>query len=201
MNWRSLDGTLNQDCVVIYRVRDAFGGLSNMAGGYPLLVNGIVIPSSEALYQACRFPHRPEWQAEIISQSNPMTAKMVAKKDGRRAHQSRPDWAAIELDVMAWALRVKLAWHYRRLAELLLTTDDRPIVEKSRTDDKWGAIEICPGCLEGDNRLGRLLMDLRTQVRTRSREELAIVEPLPIRDFTLLGEPIRRVRGGDGAGA
>ena len=36
--------------------------LSNMAGGFPLVVNDIRIRTSEALYQACRFPHMPDVQ-------------------------------------------------------------------------------------------------------------------------------------------
>jgi len=54
--------------------KEAFGGLSNMAGGYGLQVNGIHIPSSEALYQACRFPHA-RTSAHHYRQSSPMTAK------------------------------------------------------------------------------------------------------------------------------
>ncbi|MDP2452491.1 MULTISPECIES: hypothetical protein [unclassified Kaistella] len=33
-----------------------FGGLSNMAPGYPLFINEVNIQSVEILYQACRFP-------------------------------------------------------------------------------------------------------------------------------------------------
>ena len=39
-------------------VRERWGGLSNF-GAYPLEVNGVAIPTSEALYQACRFPEEP----------------------------------------------------------------------------------------------------------------------------------------------
>ena len=46
--------------IVFRMTREAFGGLSNMAGGYPVRVNGILVPSAEALYQACRFPHRAD---------------------------------------------------------------------------------------------------------------------------------------------
>lgn len=65
--------------VVVLKTKEAFGGLSNMAGGFPLDVNGMRILTSEALYQACRFPHRPEVQTLIIEQKSPMTAKMKSK--------------------------------------------------------------------------------------------------------------------------
>jgi type I restriction enzyme S subunit len=41
------------DCVVFRKTNTRFGGLSNMAPGFPLEVNGIRILTSEALYQAC----------------------------------------------------------------------------------------------------------------------------------------------------
>lgn len=180
-----------------YKVSDTFGGLSNMAGGYPLTINGIRVESSEALYQACRFPHHPDWQEEIIIQRSPMAAKMKAKKDGRRKDISREDWGEIQLDLMRWVLKVKLAQHYKRISSLLLQTGDRPIVEKSRKDTYWGAVEKKEeeGQLHGCNQLGQLLMELRELVKTKSRQELMIVEPLDIPDFLLLGQPIPTVRG------
>ena len=41
---------------VFRKTKERFGALSNMAGGFPLHVNGVKIRTSEALYQACRFP-------------------------------------------------------------------------------------------------------------------------------------------------
>ena len=75
-----------KDSVVFLKTDAPFGGLSNMAGGYPIHVNGVRILTSEALYQACRFPHLPDVQKLIISQISPMTAKMRSKpyrKDSR----------------------------------------------------------------------------------------------------------------------
>ncbi len=60
-------------CIIFLKTKEQFGGLSNMAGGYPLLINSIRIPTSEALYQACRFPHKPDIQKLIIGQVSPMT--------------------------------------------------------------------------------------------------------------------------------
>ena len=64
-----------ESSVVFFKTKEQFGGLSNMAGGYPLQVNGIDIRSSEALYQACRFPHRSDLQFLVIEQKSPMTAE------------------------------------------------------------------------------------------------------------------------------
>jgi len=67
------------ECAIFLKTAERFGGLSNMAGGYALSINGIRIPTSEALYQACRFPDKPELQKIIIGQKSPMTAKMKPK--------------------------------------------------------------------------------------------------------------------------
>ena len=67
------------ESVVFLKTREEWGGLSNMAGGFPLKVNGIPIRSSEALYQSCRFPHMPHVQRLIFGQKSPMSAKMVTK--------------------------------------------------------------------------------------------------------------------------
>src|SRR5579871_3550139 len=146
--------------VVFYRTREQYGGLSNMAAGFPLSVNGIAILTSEALYQACRFPHLPEAQTRILAQKSPIAAKMVGKPF---RSQSRPDWDEVRVEIMRWALHVKLAQNCERFGEMLLSTGDRPIVEQSHRDDFWGAIPADEETLIGTNMLGQLLMELRAQ--------------------------------------
>jgi ribA/ribD-fused uncharacterized protein len=197
MKWRTEEGIVHENCAVVFKVTEDFGGLSNMAGGYPLCVNGIKVFSSEALYQACRFPHHPDWQREIINQQSPMAAKMKSKKEGRRKHHSRSDWEEMEVPVMDWVLRVKLAQHYRRMSGLLRATGNRPIVERSRKDRFWGAVEEKDDVLRGQNRLGQLLMDLREFVELMSPKEILEVPPLGVTDFRLLGKIIGVVRAVD----
>src|SRR5947207_340527 len=86
------------DCVVFCKTKEAFGGLSNMAGGYPLHVNGLDILTSEALYQACRFPRRADVQKLILAERSPMGAKMRSKP--YRADHTRPDWEQVNADIM-----------------------------------------------------------------------------------------------------
>lgn len=175
---------------VFLKTQEQFGGLSNMAGGFPLNVGGIRIRSSEALYQACRYPHLPDVQRLIFEQTSPMTAKMKTRSDRQ---WSRPDWLQVRVRIMRWCLRVKLAQHRPSFSELLLSTGDLPIVEESRKDPFWGAKPVAEGELEGMNVLGRLLMELRELVRNESLDNLRTVEPLNIPDFLLLGQPIGRV--------
>lgn len=165
-----------------------------MAPGFLLLVNDVKAPTSEALYQACRFPHLPDAQRRIIGARSPMTAKRLA---GALREESRPDWVAARAAVMRWCLRVKLARHWRTFGGLLQETGDRPIVELSRRDGFWGAKPRGDGKLAGRNVLGRLLMELRVALKANAGGELKTVHPLSIPDFLLLGKPIKTVFGGD----
>lgn len=194
MRWQDEEGQIHENCVVFQKVREEYGELSNMSSELPLHINGVRIPSSEALYQACKFPDHADWQREIIDEPSPMAAKMKAKKDGRGRHHARPDWKDVTLDVMRWVLRVKLAQHYRRIAGLLRSTRDRAIVEKSARDDFWGAIPEKNDLLIGTNHLGMLWMEMRELVSTQTQEELATVPSLEIPNFLLFGSPITEVR-------
>ena len=182
------------DSIVFLKTKEAFGGLSNMAGGFPLCVNGIPIRTSEALYQACRFPHLPEVQRLIIEQRSPMTAKMKSRKH----HQdSRQDWDWIRVKIMRWCLRIKLIQNWDAFSKLLLETGDQHIVEQSRKDDFWGAKPVDTHTLVGVNALGRLLMELREEVKTERQEAFLQIEPLDISVFLLGGRPIEPVTAPD----
>lgn len=180
------------ECAVFLRTTERFGGLSNMAGGYPLLINGIHIPTSEALYQACRFPHRPELQKIIIGQKSPITAKMKSKP--YRA-DSRPDWDKVRVEIMWWCLRVKLAQHWEKFGDLLLSTSDMHIVEESYRDQFWGAKPINSETLVGSNVLGQLLTQLREQLKGADPDKLRVVEPPDLSQFLLAEKPIGVVEG------
>ena len=179
------------ESVIFFKTKEEFGGLSNMATGFPLQVNGIRIPSSEALYQACRFPHMPNVQRKIIEERSPMTAKMRSKPHRK---SSRPDWDDVRVDIMRWCLKVKLAQNWEAFGKLLLDTGNCPIVEKSRKDDFWGAKVNKDGTLVGNNILGCLLMELRDQLKVKDLQSLRVVNPLSIPEFLLLEHPIETIR-------
>jgi len=181
----------SESCV-FRKTKEAFGGLSNMASNFPLMVNGINILTSEALYQACRFPHLSDVQRKIIEEKSPMSAKMVGKP---YRSNSRPDWDKIRVEVMYWCLRVKLAQNFITFGQLLESTYDRPIVEDSGKDKFWGAVieKDNKTILVGVNALGRLLMKLRQEYNSEKRFDLLFVEPLNIPDFILYGIPIQAI--------
>jgi len=180
------------ECCTFRKTKETFGGLSNMASGFPIRVNGIDILTSEALYQALRFPHLPEIQQKIIEQKSPMAAKMVSKPYRK---ESRPDWDKVRNDIMYWCLRVKLAQNFYSFGKLLASTEDKDIVENSAKDKYWGAVidKKNESLLIGINALGRLLMLLRKKYYSENRLDLLKVEPLKIPDFILFYNPIKVV--------
>ena len=178
------DRTYNHKEVITFRsTKHRYGGLSNMASGYTIKVNDIIIKSSEALYQACRYPHLPEIQELILAESNPMLAKQLSKK---YYNQSRKDWDNVKFKVMYWCLQVKLSQNWESFYKVLASTDDKPIVEYSKEDKVWAACPVNNSQLKGVNALGRLLMQLREEYVLQGNF-LDCVEPPEINNFKLLG--------------
>lgn len=82
-----------------------------------------------------------------------------AKWAGRRL-AIRPDWDAIKTDVMLYPLRLK--FKQPALRARLVSTGTAELVEGNRWNDKfWG---VCLKTGQGDNWLGRLLMQVSDEV-------------------------------------
>lgn len=152
---------IKNEVVSFLKTREAFGGLSNMAAGYLIILYGVQCKTSEHLYQALKFPNHPEIQAEILAKRSPVAAKMVAK---RCRHLIRPDWEEIKLPVMAYCLRAKLQCNFERFGDLLRSTGDVDIVEvSSKRDTYWGCVRQ-GDLLVGHNHLGVQLTNLRDEL-------------------------------------
>ena len=181
---------LREHSIVFKRTRETFGGLSNMAIGYDIMVGRIIVRSSEALYQACRYPHLIDLQKIIIDQKEPMAAKMESIP---LRSQTRNDWDVVRVPIMRWCLKAKLACNWSSIKKLILSTKNKPIVEESKRDNYWGAIPQANGELKGQNQLGRLLMELREELLKENNLNFRTVLPLNIKNFSLLGSPIPEI--------
>jgi len=176
-----------------------WGNFSNMASGFGLEVNERKIRTVEALYQACRFPNHPDIQRQIIDQKSPMAAKMISRKQSRL---TRSDWESeingnqVRVMVMKWCLELKLVDHMDRFGKTFIEASDRGlyIVEHSERDGFWGAKKVNDETLNGQNVLGKLLMELwdeyEIKVRKPNKSPMTI-PPVAINDFHLFGNPIR----------
>ena len=176
-----------ENCIAFRKTNEIFGGLSNMAPGFPIEISGTKILTAEALYQACRFPRYPALQHDIIAQRSPMYAKDLSRRYRRL---TRPDWEDVRVKVMRWSLRAKLLCNWDKFGELLKSTGTKIIVEDSSRDIFWGA-EKKGSTYIGVNALGRLLMELRAQYLKLEAQNYIQLFPLSIPDFNLFGQPIQ----------
>lgn len=179
--------------VVFRKTTEKWGGLSNMCAGFDLVVNDISIKSSEILYQACRFPSYPSLQLDILSESNPMIAKKLARK---YIHLTRSGWDVNRISIMKWVVFTKLCQNWDSFYFLLDSTCDNFIVEYSEKDNFWGARRE-GNSLYGVNALGRILMLTRNAARANGKNALSVIQPLNIPQFNLMGFRIMPVLSTD----
>lgn len=181
-----------KNVITFAKTNGHFGALSNMAPGFNLFINEVNIQSTEILYQACRFPLFPNIQEEIIRTQNPMDAKNISRK---YIQYSRQDWDKVKFKIMKWCIEVKMIQNFDNFSNILLSTEDKIIVEYSKKDEIWGAtLKDDKTTLIGKNALGRLLMELREKVKTREINKSTILFPPNISAFILFGNLIEEVR-------
>jgi ribA/ribD-fused uncharacterized protein len=150
--------------VTFTKTNESFGGFSNMCSEFPI-TNGVVeFPTSEHLYQICKFGEHPQIQRELLNEKNPMVIKNKTKKYKGFV---RKDWENIKGDVMKWGLKGKFVSNFIKFGNLLTETGGKLIVEVSKRDGFWGTKEV-NGFFEGENTLGIELMRLRSMIWTHS---------------------------------
>jgi len=144
--------------IEFYSTGDDYGEFSNFAG-FPFRLDGKQWPTSEHYFQAMKF--KDEAYREKIRKAN---SPMIAARLGRsRKVPIRRDWESAKVDVMRRAVKAKFAAH-EELRSLLLSTGDEKIVEDAARDDFWG----CGSNGKGKNWLGRILMEVREELREES---------------------------------
>jgi ribA/ribD-fused uncharacterized protein len=137
------------DAILVFSGRHRW--LSNFYE-HPVTFEGVVYPSVEHAYQAAKTAN-PQDRAPFTSGTPGQ-----AKRRGR-ALKLRSDWEGVKVDVMLALLRVK--FKHAGLAHLLRGTGDAHLEEGNTWGDTfWG---VCNG--QGQNTLGRLLMQVRAELR------------------------------------
>jgi ribA/ribD-fused uncharacterized protein len=141
-----------------YRPGDAYGCFSNFAP-YPLELDGKRWPTSEHYFQAQKFAGT-EHEETIRLQPSPRLAANLGRD---RSKPLRPDWESVKDAIMRQVVRAKFGQH-AELREILLRTGDAQIVEHTEKDAYWGD----GGDGSGKNMLGRILMEVRDELRKLS---------------------------------
>ncbi len=122
----------------------------------------MTFPSNENFYQAMKTKDKNK-RLEFITMT-PAEAKAEGKWI-ETSHMFRTDWLDVKEDVMLYGLREKFKEQY--LKERLLETGDLIIEEGNSWNDVfWG---ICSKTGEGENRLGKLLMKLRSEIIKKNK--------------------------------
>ena len=148
----------------INKVAEKYGWMGNMAP-YPITVEGKIWRTSEALFQGMRFDD--EVIKEIIRQEkSPMGAKMKAKKySGQMVVVPMSD---LDVEQMKKCVRLKFDQH-PALKKMLLDTVGSYIYEdignrKGERHKFWGVKKISENEGDGQNMMGRILMELRDEL-------------------------------------
>lgn len=136
----------------IDRFSGAYAVLSNF---YPSVVrlDGVEYPSVEHAYQAAKTFNLREREG-IRRAPKPGTAKALG-----RMVRLRVDWEDVKLKVMKDLVRQK--FQGAKAQAMLMATGDAVLIEGNYWNDTfWG---ICNG--KGENHLGRILMEVRAEIR------------------------------------
>lgn len=129
-----------------------FAFLSNF---YPSTIRyeGILYGTIEHVYQAYKTIDESERNI-VRSAKTPGEAKKLG-----RSVTLRPDWDKIKVNLMQEFIRLK--FENPLLREMLLATGEADLIEGNYWNDKfWG---VCRG--QGENWLGKILMEVRTDIR------------------------------------
>jgi ribA/ribD-fused uncharacterized protein len=138
-----------------YSTKNEFGEFSNFAA-FPFSLDGQEWPTSEHYFQAQKFA-LADYREQIRQAPSPMIAARLGRS---RKIPIRSDWEEVKLQIMRAAVRQKFAAH-AALTKLLLSTGDEELIEAAPNDSYWG----CGADGAGQNWLGRILMELRDELR------------------------------------
>jgi ribA/ribD-fused uncharacterized protein len=148
---------MTQQTAVIqfYGTSDESGCFSNFAH-YPIRLKGRTWPTVKHSFQAQKFAGMEH--EEGIRRSRSAT---MAKRMGRsRKYRLRRDWEQVKDAIMREAVLAKFTQHADLRAKLL-SSGKVVIIEHSRSDDYWGD----GGDGHGKNKLGKILMSVREEIR------------------------------------
>lgn len=120
----------------------------------PIFIYGRMFKTSEHAFQFKKTLN-PEWQDKIANAGNAKESRALGK-----ACPIIKGWDDIKVDIMREVLYAKFTQH-QDLRNKLFATGDAIIIEDAWWDEFWG----CGKNGDGQNMLGKLLMELREKLR------------------------------------
>jgi len=147
--------------VYFYSTKDEYGEFSNFKA-YPMELKCKTWRTVEHYFQAQKFTGT-EHEEELRTTASPM---VVARMGRARKRPLRLDWEEVKDDIMRDAVFAKFDQN-AEVRELLLSTGDDEIEEKTTRDYYWG----CGTDGTGKNMLGKILREVRAKLRERILSE------------------------------
>jgi len=146
---------MSDQTIRFYSVAETYGEFSNFAP-YPIKLKSKTWPTSEHYFQAQKFAGTAH-EDKIRKAASPMKAAELGRT---RKVRLRANWDHMKDNVMLEAVRAKFAQH-PDLQALLLDTGEAILIEHTENDAYWGD----GGDGKGKNRLGKILMKIREELR------------------------------------
>lgn len=149
-----------KDDDITFSMQDASDDWSRLST-HPFELEGLEWPTVEHYYQAMKFLDT-EYREKI------RTADLATaiKLGNRWLKKKRSDWNKVEKIVMTRAVYTKCRT-YPIIAERLLQTGDKNLLEDSQYDYRWG----CGRDRRGENLYGKVLMNVRDKLREEAAQQ------------------------------
>ena len=149
-----------EDEIRFYRASEKPYGVFSNLFRRSIVFEGETFLTSEHAYQAGK-PRKREVREWVLAAPSPALVAMAAH--GLYYWDIAPGWSQTKFDRMRGVLRAKFTQH-EDLRTLLLSTGEARLVESATVDNEvnrlWGEVNG-----RGQNMLGQLLMELRTNLR------------------------------------
>lgn len=156
------DGGTEDETGAVVSFRGEYAFLSNFFE-HPVEVEGVTYPTNEHAFQALKTRETSE-RYQVQQAPTPASAKARGRKV-----TMREDWGTARFEEMGRVLRAK--FRDPELRRKLLATGDRQLIEGNTwRDTTWGAIQDKnSGEWKGRNELGKLLMQIRDELREEEK--------------------------------
>lgn len=152
----------DQDLDIQYLKRSDPEELLGTYSAHEFKLDGREWQTAEHYFQAMKFEQTDaDYQSKIQQADTPAKARKLGRKNKKKL---RKDWSTVKRVIMTRALYTKCRAH-EFVAESLLQTGDKTLLEASQYDYEWG----CGRDRRGENRYGQVLMDVRRKLREERR--------------------------------
>ncbi len=153
--------------IKFYKVDEPYGYFSNFSN-HPIFIKNERWNTVEHYFQANKFNDN-----DLRKKNQLIESPMKAASEGRKTKNPiREDWNQVKDEIMYEGLKCKFT-QYPKLLRNLLDTKDSILIEHTKNDSYWAD----GGDGKGKNKLGILLMQLRSELDDLVDQEFCILPP------------------------